>query len=238
MEYIISLDFNVGRSYYIRDNQNGTWYEIYTPYEATTFTSRKKAKDWVKTNTTLEEYSKICKKADEIVKFDEWAKNGFVRRSFDVVDNNLSRPYNNESPDEVLAWRIAYSMSSEDVRYRDYKTWPDLYSIFKCLNSINLYGDNKGKDLLSFSMAVRKDTEFSVFCEELNKIVDKVTFLDEDGDKVIDIFDHKLGYGGDTVSFVIHKNGKYSIKSTWIYQVERVSLERAFEYWKAYRYYE
>ena len=236
--YIIKLSFMSEQPYYIRDNGDGTWDELYSPHKATTFTLKKDAKSWAKKNTTFQEYVSIGKVKEEIAKFDKWAKKGFVRRTFKTVDNKLSRPYNDELPDEVLTWHIAAKKAPDsDVRYEDYKTWPELYGVFKCIFNIEMYIDHDDIKLMTFSMAVCKDTEFSIFCKELEKIIDHVTYMDGE-DKIIDIFDRFLHEHGNSAKFIVHNDGTYSVLERYDEGEHNVSLKKAFDYWKRERYYD
>ena len=60
--------------YYVKVNGK-KWDEIYDPNKATVFKSEKEAKNWVKTNTTFEEYAKVVNSENSINEYNEWYQN-------------------------------------------------------------------------------------------------------------------------------------------------------------------
>ncbi|RTK97764.1 MAG: hypothetical protein EKK64_00745 [Neisseriaceae bacterium] len=220
--------------YYIRVNESN-WDEIYNPNYATTFKSKKEANDWVDRNTTLKQYAQIVDSKKAIKKYDEWEKDGSIRRSFDLVDNNLSRPYAGESPEEVLKWMLEVDI--DKIRYEDYKTWPDLHSLFKHIHRLDkFHSDDYTKQYTSFSFYFKPDSNFEEFKKEFDLVVEKTTY-EKDGYKVFDIFDRFLCEGGNSVDFFYKNDEDCYVGGRWSKQVSG-SLKECFEYLKKERYYE
>jgi len=203
--YILAHKFGDADPYYIQLSDTH-WEESLCPYVATEFKSAVAATKWSKENTTFGEYAVALEPQPEKEKFDEWVKNGMVRRRFDILNKKLSRKYNGETPEEVLAWRISVREDVDAIRYEDYKTWPDLYSVFKHLfNCSSYYSKGEvGKLQHSFSVYTRRDGKLDDFEKELNLILPHVTYLDDDGGKMINVFDHYLSEGGNSMSLVAH----------------------------------
>lgn len=242
--YIVKLDFG-GTNYYLQFLPDGGANEIYNPHFATTYLSKAIALKDAKEKTTFGEYSKAVDAKEERDKFDKWFASGMIRRTFPPL-SKVSRPYNGEDRAGVLDWHIEYrKLHAEgrdgEVKYDDYKTWQKLPSLFthiyeSCCQS-------KGRDSKpqpSFQMKVNADSDFKVFKEELDLIVDKIgTF--EDGEKLINIFDHDLSAGG-CPHFVIKPDGKYSIRyirwGHWRDDTIEGTLEEVFEHWRKHNWYE
>lgn len=238
-EYILAHKFGEGVLYYVRVNQD-SWDETYSPHFASVFQTEQLALEWSKSNTNFGEYAVALETQPEKDKFDEWVKGGMVRRHFELVDKKLSREYNGESPEDVLAWWISIRGNDGTIRNEDYRTWPKIYSVFKHLfDCVSYYSkDNSGPFLHSFSVYTRRDGKFEDFEKELGLVLPHITHLNDDGDKVIDVFDHYLSEGGNSVSLLAHKNGKFSVEGRYEKPVKNTSLKECFEYLKRERYYE
>jgi len=228
--YIAGLSF-FEDTYFIRVNEDGSWDEVYNPNAATEFKRKIDAKEWVANNTTFCEYGVAIDRKEAIDKFDAWVERGMVRRSFQAL-TNLSRKYNGEPREEILQWR--FDSFFEDIKQEDYKSWPELSEIFDCLSAVDGYGDES----LTVSMHVNKDTRFETFKNELDLVLDRITYKTDDGDICIRILDRFLSENGNSAWFYINIDGTYSIEERYGEGIERVSLKKAFNYWKKYRYYE
>lgn len=239
MKYIVKLFEN----YYLRhDKGSKTWIETYNPNCAKTFESKKEAERWVTKNTHLEDFFEIVSLNEEVLDFMSWVDNGMTRREFKLLDKSFSRPYNGEDKYKVLAWRIKAEDDSFNVRYEDYRTWPELYSVFNHLRSVVSYDlkHDGSPYVMTFSMSVEKgSTSFETFKEELELIIPYVTFKDEEGNLVIDIFDHKLSAHGDSVSILVKLDGSFSLVGRHPYfdEIKSGSLEDIFKYIAKYRWY-
>lgn len=241
MKYIISLFKGfAGQGYYVRDNKNGTWDEIYDPRQATPFASKMAANDWVKTKTTFAENATIEVAATEIENFEKWLATGGLRRSFTIVDLGFSRKYKNETPEEVLEWRweCKTKRDEQEVRYEDYRTWPELYTVFKHLWSVSgFYADSKREKInWTFEIRVEKTSKFDEFKKELDLVIDRV-MPNADGEKQFPVFDHYLSEGGNKVSLILTQDGKWELEGRYGSNREFKDLEDAFAYLCRERYY-
>lgn len=232
MKYIIALDFDQELPHYVCCKEDGSWNEVYSPKNATQFTTAKKATDWGKNNTTFGDYIVAVTYDSAVEKFDQWIADGMIRRSFPALDQKISRKYDPEKDDKyaVLDWRMK---SHDNIRYEDYKTWPYLYSIFNHLWGVQTYMDST----MSFQIWVKKDSKFENFKEELDLILDKVTYR-EDNDIVLSIFDHFCGEGGNFAYLVKHDHDTWSVKTRYSFEVKKKTLEDCFDFMKRERYYE
>ena len=118
-------------------------------------------------------------------------------------------------------------------------TWPQLYSISKHLWDVEGYHSDDYKEIYTtFSVYTRKDGNFEDFQRELNMVMDKVTYKDDDGFLVMSIFDHFLSEHGNSVSLLIHpKTKQVKVSGRW-HKEDFTSLEEAFNYMRRERYYE
>lgn len=83
-----------------------------------------------------------------------------------------------------------------------------------------------------------KDGNFEDFQRELNMVMDKITYKDEDGFLVMPIFDHFLSEHGNSVSLFIHPETKQvKVGGRWRKE-DFSSLKEAFNYLRRERYYE
>jgi hypothetical protein len=239
--YLLTLDFQQGLPYYIRINDDGSWDEIYNPEFATEFPDAKDAVSWGAKNTTFGEYVKSVDKQEALEFWHKWISEGTVRRHFEPL-SNLSRKYDPKKDDKyaVLEWRYQLQLTGEDVRYEDYKTWPDLFSIFDCLWSVETYYDHKDREkrLVTFQIAVRPETTFQQFQDDLNLILDKITYIDKEGGKKLSIMDHYCGEGGNFACLYLYPDGQAEVGSSYHSMTQKTSLENAFNYIKKHRYYD
>ena len=234
--YIIGLQFSEESLYYIRVNENG-WDEVYDPSFATQFKSKSGPRIWGKANTTFGEYVKSLKADEEIEKYKKWASEGTVRRSFNLVDKNMSRKYNNENPLEILNWWYKAKTSDEDlIRYEDYKTWPQLYEVFEHIwECRQVYSNITHLSLeLCFEISSKQDASYEKFKEEFELISHLHTF-EEDGYKSFPIHDHYLCEGGNKVSLLYKTDTDCKVVGRWQESI-RGSLKDCFDYIKKERY--
>lgn len=232
MKYVAALNFNSDRSYYIHLKGDGSWHESYTPIGAAEFNSMATAKNWVKNNTTMGDYVHAEPLDKAIESFNEWVKNGMIRRSFPVLNKSISRKYdkNKDTPLDVLNWRC--EQNDDNVRYEDYKTWPRLYSIFDHLWDVSKYTDGK-----TFSIYVKPDSVFKKFKKEFDLVIDKVDKRNEKGELFFNIFDHFCGEGGNFAYLVQSEDGTWRVDSRWN-TLSKGTLKECFEFMKKNRYYE
>lgn len=226
-KYIIGIKLNSNGFYYIRINEN-SWDEIYNPYFATEFNSIEEALNWGRKETTFGEYIHVLSAKEEIQKYLEWTKNGSVRRTFKFLDKKISKPYNNESPIEILNWHI--SQQTESVLQEHYNSWPSLFTVFEHIHSL---GRTMGGDIM-FTIGVKKDANFETFKKELDLILPYNTNC-EDSYKVINIVDHFLCEGGNSVDLSYKDENDCKVGGMFTFVVEG-TLKKCFDYIRKYRY--
>lgn len=241
MTYIIKHDFNQNVSYFVRVVDDTTFDEVYDPRFATQFKTKKEAQEWIDVSSSMKKYSKVVDFAEHLLKYEEWLKSGTVRRSLSCINRTMSRQYNNESLEEVIDWWIYQKNHDDEIDFNDYKTWPHLYSISKHLWDVNGYHSSDYKELyVTFEIYTRQDGNFDEFQNELNLVLNKVTYKNEDGYLILPIFDHYLSEHGDSVSLLIHpETQQVKIEGRYSYHNQEFSsLEKAFNYMKRERYYD
>lgn len=229
--------------YYVRVNDDSTWDEIYDPNFATTFPTTEDANNWVKKHTNFSDYAKVLPAADEWLEYELYMENGGVRRSFDLITDDVSRPYDpdNDTVEDVIDFWVNHD--SESVRYEDYKTWPKLYSLTSHIFDVLVYHDQDdySKLYVSFSVYVPSDTpDHNQFEKEIKSVLKHITRKDEEGRLVIDVFDHKLSYRGDSVSILYDevKDDWYVTSGYYCDPTKFDSIKKLFEYLRRYRYYD
>lgn len=188
------------------------------------------------------EVRETVESTDAIQEYENWVKSGSVRRTLACINTSMSRPYNDEPLDEVIDWWVYATENEDEIKYEHYETWPELHQVSKHLFSVEEYYNfgNYSKRDMTFQIYTNKKGKFKQFEFELGKVLDKVTYKDEDGYLIFPIFDHYLSEGGNSVSLMIHpetKKVKIEGRYDWDYY-EFSSLKDAFEYMKEERYYE
>ena len=234
---VIALDFKAETYYYVKTNQDGSWCETYNPVNATQFKSREDAHAWIVDNTNFTEYSIYLRYEHAKNIFDAWVAGGMIRCVRPAVNRKHSYKYDPAKHDKytVLQWKL--DTCNTEVTYDVYKTWPDLFSLFKHLFDMAFYGCGKNERKLTFNICVRKDSNFNDFKEELDLIIDKVQYCDEDGNKMLPIFDYLLSQNG-TAFLVKNGDDTWSVTTDWHDEIANKSLEECFDYMVKHRYYE
>ena len=172
MIYIIKHDFDQSYPYYVRINNDDTFDEVYDLNAATKFNVKSEAQKWVDTYSKFVEYSTIVEFNKEVPQYNEWIKNGMIRRTLNCINRKVSRPYNNESLEQVIDWWIYQKHNDDLIAYEDYKTWPHLYSISKYLWDVAAYHSKDYKERhLTFELRSPRNGVFSEFQAELNKVI-------------------------------------------------------------------
>lgn len=239
MSYIIQHDFGQTVPYYVRLVDTEVFEEVYNPNVATSFKTKKEATEWVNTYSSMSDRSKVVNASKEIAKFEDWFKAGTVRRVLSCINVSQSRSYNGESPKEVIEWWLYYSANDDEIKYEHYETWPKLYSKFKHLWDVETYSNADYTELYTtFSICTRKDGVFKDFERELNMVMDKVTYKNDEGYLIFPITDHYLSAGGNSVLLLVNPSKeKVRIDGRWE-DNEFDSLEKAFNFMRRERYYE
>lgn len=239
MTYIIQHDFNQGTPYYVKTVDNTEFQEIYNPKIATQFKTKKEAQQWIDVYSSMKSHSKVVDFEKSVQKYEEWVNGDTIRRTIACINRTMSRKYNNESLEDIIDWWIYQTQNGYKIDYEDYKTWPQLYSISKHLWEVEGYHSGDYKEIyITFSVYTRKDGNFEDFQRELNMVMDKVTYKDDDGFLIMSIFDHFLCEHGNSVSLLIHpETQQVKVGGRWRKE-DFPSLEEAFNYMKRERYYE
>ena len=239
MTYIIKHDFNQNVPYFVKLGDETTFDEIYNPKFATQFKTKREAQQWIDVSSSMKQFSKVVDFEESVQKYEEWFNSGTVRRTLACLNRTMSRKYNNESLEEVIDWWIYAQINDDEIDYEDYETWPQLHSMSKHLFDVEGYRSDDYENLyITFQIYTEQDGNFDEFQRELNMILDKVTYKDDDGYLILPIFDHYLSEGGNSASLLIHpETQKVKIDGRWENE-EFSSLEEAFNYMKKERYYE
>ena len=240
MTYIITHDYKQTVPYYVRINNNKNFDEIYNPSFATHFNTKEEAKKWIDTYSSMAEYSKVVEFQNACNKYKEWEKAGSIRRTLNCVNLSMSRPYNNESIDDVIDWWIYTTLNEDQIKYEDYKTWPDLHQMSKHLFCIESYRNKDySEEYITFQIRTSRSGKFKEFEKELNRVMNKVTYKTDDDYLIFPIFDHYLSEGGNSEYLEIHPKTKHARISNRYGPVKEFnSLKEAFKYIKKERYYE
>ena len=242
MTYIIAHDFDQDILYYVKVENGNTFDEIYNPKFATQFQTQKKAQEWIDVNSSMKSHSKVVDYEESVQTYEQWVKNGTVRRTLACINRNMSRKYNNETLKEVIDWWIYCIHNDDEIDYEDYRTWPELYTLSKHLWNVEGYYLHDYKErYITFQIYTRQDGNFDEFQSELNMVLNKVTHKDVDGYLILPIFDHYLSEHGNSVSLLIHPETQHIKIEGSMYSYddqEFSSLEKAFDYMKKERYYD
>jgi hypothetical protein len=228
--------------FFVQANET-EWKELYNPHKATLFKSKALAQQWMKDHTTFTQYAQYVNAKEAIAAYDEWISNGGVRRVIEYVDNKFSRKYDpkKDTAIDVLNWRYDQSKRNEaTIRYEDYRTWPQLHSLFSHIFNTETYRVNEGDSpyQTTFQIYTSKNGDLKKFKEELKLILPKAEIITEDGYAQFQIFDYECSEF-DTYHF-LYKNAKDCkiVASRYRTQVmAEGDVKYVFEYMKRERYY-
>lgn len=238
--YIIKHDFDQDIPYYVRLKDHKNFDEVYNPKFATWFDTKKGAKTWIDTYSSMSDVSKIVESGDAIAAFEHWVISGTVRRTLECINTTKSKPYNNESLEEVINWWIYHRHNDSKIKFKHYTTWPKLYSLSKHLWEVCAYWNRAYTELyISFQIYTNKDGEFDEFKKSVDLVLNKVTYKDDEGYCILPVFDHFLSAHGNSVSLLIHPETKeVKISPQYNSDISYNSLEDAFNYLKKERFYD
>jgi hypothetical protein len=226
--------------YYLRIGST-TADEVYDPSVATQFRIKKEANEWIEKNFSMKEYCKIVKRDQEVKSFKQWCEQGMIRRVLQLVDQKSSVKYNGQDKEDIFRWWAHYRKQPEGtVTQEVYNSWPNLYEVFTYIHCLQSYASHDySQRFYTFEICVPPNGKFEDFKKEwdfVNKEM-KITHKDDDGNLVVDIFDHFLCEGGNSAKLLIHPNGKFSVEERWGGGINRVTLKEAFKFIKKNRWY-
>jgi hypothetical protein len=225
--------------YYLRIGST-TADEVYDPSVATQFSSKKEAQEWIERNFSMKEHCEIVKRDREAESFKQWCKEGMLRRVLPLVDQKVSVKYNGQKKEDVFRWWANYRKQPEGtVAFEAYRSWPSLYEVFTYLHAIQTYASSDySEKFYSLEICVPSNGKFADFQKEWKFATKEleITHKDEDGNLIVDIFDHYLCEGGNSANLLVHPNGKFSVEERWNSGLKNVTLKEAFEYIRQYRY--
>lgn len=227
--------------YYVRRVDRETFQEVYNPEFASQFKTEKDAAEWVNTYSPMQKYSEVVKLEDALQRYKKFVSGGTVRRTLACINTSMSRPYAGEPLKEVIDWWEYQRKHDGEIKFEHYQTWPKLYQLSKHLWDVSGYHSRDYSELyITFEIFTSRQGNFKEFSEELNMVMDKVTYKDEDGYLIFPVFDHFLSEHGNSVSLQIHpETGRARIGGRYYWEEgDSDSLEDAFNYMRRERYYE
>lgn len=227
--------------YWKLDKQSNKLIGYFQPEFADVFNSKKSALEFINkyfTNRKNFEIVSLATAQDERL-YDNTHGTVLGERP---IRSSLSRKYNNEPLEDIVDWYFQVKqLEDSQIDYEDYKTWPQLYNVSKCIWSISAFEPRKAnKTYVSFGIFIKEDLEFSEFKKEFGMCLPYVTLLDENGNKQIDVTDYNLSENG-IVHIFAKPNGKYSMGITRYCNTsideKEMTLNELFNYLKEYHLY-
>jgi hypothetical protein len=172
---------------------NGVIIGFHDPRKAKRFQTKKEAEDFLKLFDMSE--AKIENVEKHIQKFDQC---DYKYREIPMLDTGLDIPYNFHTPDEVIEWwKKIQTVPDKTVSSKNYGTWPKLWSITNHLWDVAKYNSRDYKEMYhTVQVYTQKEGNFESFKKDIDKVIDFCTFVDEEGYKVLPIFDKDLSKHG------------------------------------------
>lgn len=209
------------------------------PGDALVFSDESQAREWAQTYLTDPKLVVPVGMHSAWEEFEQWIELGYPCGQLGMKNLEMSRKYNDESPEEVLKWHVwNQRYGDQHVAYEDYETWPDLHGVFDHLFGVRgFYSDDYSSIAVTASICASRDSNFEDFKRELDVALPYVDYIDEEtGAKIIDIFDHYLSEFGNSVNLLVHKNGQWEVVGSEEHGPS--DPEDVFNFIRAYRYYE
>ena len=207
---------------------------FHNPELATRFGTKEEAKAFqseisLKTKiTTIDEECELFKKTD------------WVYRKFKCVNKTLNIPYKKgDDKVSVLNWWMRYNKSNDrETTYDVYSTYPKLYSLFSHLWNISRYtSKNYVNKYITAEIYTNQEGTYNDFLEELNLVINDVTYLSEDGYKILPIFDKDLSEYGSRYLYFKDVNDCY-IQEGYRTNMNKSTLSECFKKMTKEFYYE
>lgn len=201
--------------------------QTYSPIVATSFKTKKEAKDYVANNTEWKKYAKIVKRTQKMVdEFNVWLVT-MQRGKIKKIDRTGKHDFDpsKHGRDEVFKFWLD-DQHLPDMSQQSYETWPELSDYFKNLYSIHRGDDNQ----FHIECWFRKGDDYHQFEKEMVYLFDQVN-EDELTISVSDMF--------DSVTFTINRpltdikmSGRNISNQTYR------TLKECFDFMVKERYYE
>lgn len=210
--FVLTVEYSTGTFYFIRDNPDEPTYDVvHLAYYATKFVTESVANEYVEKYITdsMREHVSVMN-VNDVPEFNP------VYQTKQKLDQFKSVQYDplKHTSDDVFNFYWDHCVNEGSINYSDYRTWPQVWEVFKNIHSVNAhYGTLHPDDnalIRSFEIQVTKNSVFSDFQSEIMQYVDRIEHVDDDGNKIISIHDHYLWRGGDHC--VLYYN---PIKKTW-----------------------
>lgn len=226
----------LGYEYFGKSKDSKSAVGYHDPRLADLFNTKKEAQEFARKfdyKTNIEDADKHFKKFEKAT---------YVYRRIPFVDNTKSIKYDPliHSNLDVLNFFIDYRTGNEKaVRYEDYTTWPQIWSVFKYLWEVQQYNSKDYKSrYTTFSLCVRRDKSptFEEFKKEFELVKDHCTYMSEDGYKVFPIFDKDLSEWGTRYLYYKDDLDCKIVESMW--QEHEGSLEKCYNLMLSRFYYE
>lgn len=237
--YIVKINNPfIGDGYYRFDEKSWTFVIVLDPNSATVFNDKNAALAWMRENTAEDkDQYRVVEFGKAVTKWEKWLKSGAVFSSKRPLrDQKFSRKYNDDAPEVVLDWHWLRYENENAIKYEDYKTWPDLFQVFKHLCDVSAFENEAGGFFKTVEIYVNQDSNFETFASELNLVYDRITFLDDDGFKVMPVFDRYLSEGGNK-AYLKGKDGYWKVVIRDYKIAVEGTLKDCFDYLRKHRYY-
>jgi hypothetical protein len=232
MHYVIQM-FD---DFWLRDG-DGQVEEIHDLEAATKFKTKKAAKEVID-SITFAEYCKIKKLSEVLPKFLEWKQGGMVRREIPKI-SGMSRKYDGEGLEEVIAFHKYHHDHEQEVRYEDYRTWPNVDRFLECFYKMERYHSaDYTKTMDTFQMKVERTAAYTTFKKELKLLLPHITHIGEDGFAIMSIFDHECSAYESRYFLYNGDKDEHHIKNHYDRVLFTGTLKQCFEEIRARYYYE
>lgn len=233
--------------YYIKiDENNGQFFEIRDPNFATIFESKEAAREWIENNSTFSDESKIVEINRHLELWEESAKLGHIRRSFQMATANpLNYRFDPKTHDwkDIVKWKFLYRSSPDDrsILKDVYKSWSFLQVTDYIWDVVGFVDYENHTNSATFELYFPKDREltYKSFETQILYLIENFDLhRDENNRTMFTIVDHTLGEYGVFVRLFLESDGSWSVETTRHDVLKRVSLVHAFNYLVKHHYYD
>lgn len=235
-KYVVYMDNQfclLKREYF--SEKKGIIIGYHNPMMATWFYSKKEAKAFqnkIAMETKISSFQK---------EYDRFTKTTWEYRKITPINDKLNIPYKGEDKYKVLEWwKATKALPESSIKYEVYKTWPKLSSVFTHLWDYQGYHslEDRSKTYHSYSIRTSKTGNINEFKKELELVLDDITYVSEEGYKLLSVFEHNLGAGGSSYSFCYKSEKDCKIVGNYGREIRKGSLTKCFDYLKQELWYE